>query len=172
MKFQIYITDILTNRKIKMSHAGMTAAQAALYNEGKPIVILNDKVGTVKFGVDETTDVVREAWPTHFHVLDSIDFITYDQVLKAFTDETTFYALTGVTHITGENQRFVGPVTLDDADGTSMGIIITLPGTIDAGELYSLYTEVQKAGHHMSPVKRFGHGGSSFTVFKLIPKEK
>lgn len=153
-----------------MSHAGMTQAQAAIYNEGKPIAILNDKVGTVKFGVDETTDVPRKPWPTQFHVLDSIDFITYDQVLQAFTDEATFFALTGVTHITGENQRFVGQVSLDDADGTSLGMIITLPGTIDAGEQYSLYTEVQKAGHYMAPVKRFGHGGSSFTLFKLIPK--
>lgn len=155
-----------------MSHSGMTPEQAAIYNEGKPIAIMNDKVGTVKFGVDNVDDVVREPFPAKFHVLDSVDFITYDQVLKAFTDEETFFKLTCVKRITGENQRYVGQVTLEgDADGTAFGIIITLPGIMDAGELFSLYTEVQKAGHYMAPAKRYGHGGSSYTRFKLLPKE-
>ncbi|MNK76197.1 hypothetical protein D3C87_957600 [compost metagenome] len=129
-------------------------------------------VGTVKFGVDNVDEIVRAPWPTEFHVLDSVDFITYDQVLKAFTDEETFFKLTCVQQITGENQRYTGEVTFDDADGTAFGILITLPGIIDVGEAFSLYTEVQKAGHYMAPVKRFGHGGSSFTLFKLLPKEQ
>lgn len=153
-----------------MSHFGMTQAQSDAYQVNKPIVILDDKVGTVKFGVDNVDTVERNAFPAKFHVLDSVDFITYDQVLKAFTDEETFFGLQCVMQLTGENQRYVGPVELDEGDGPVNGIIITLPGIIDPAEAFSLYTEVQKAGHYMAPAKRFGQGGCTFTVFKIIPK--
>jgi hypothetical protein len=153
-----------------MSHSGMTQEQSDIYKERLTVTIPNDKVGTVKFGVDNVDDVVREPFPAKFHVLDSVDFITYDQVLKAFTDEATFFGLQCVMQLTGENQRYVGPVDLDEGDGTVNGIIVTLPGIIDPAEAFSLYTEVQKAGHYMAPARRFGQGGCSFTVFKLIPK--
>ncbi|MCY1431254.1 hypothetical protein D9M71_472180 [compost metagenome] len=153
-----------------MSHADMTPEQAAKYNNFS-VGISNATVGQIKFGVDNTDAVVREPFPSVFHVLDSVEFITYDKVLKAFTDEDTFFKLQCVTQITGENQRYIGPVSLDDGtDNTTTGIIVTLPGVIDPGEAYSLYTEVQKAGHIMHPVRRFGRGGCSFTAFKIIPK--
>jgi hypothetical protein len=145
------------------------AKQTKENNENKTIVVSRPLNVTARLGVDSDPDATYAPWPKRFTVIDSIAFITYEQVLAAFTDEVAFYQLQGVVNITGENQRYMGPVVDPDTNKEVEAICITLPGIASADVMLALYTQVQTAGHVMLPAQRHGVSGNTFTLFTVIP---
>lgn len=127
----------------------------------------------VSFGVEADENAVYRPFPAQIHMLESVDFISYEAALLCMTDENTFFQLQSVKEITGDGQRCVKmiPDPFEDT-GEVTAIVVSLPGIVQPDVLLALYQEAGKAGHHMMPTLRHGIGSCEYTVFTLIPHYK
>lgn len=138
-----------------------------------PPVVFNSPPVNVKFGVDADKDTVYAPFPAQIHMIDSIDFISYDAALLCMTDENTFFQLQSVDKITGAEQRCITVIPdpfVDDEQVTA--ITVSLPGIMSPDVLLALYQNSGKAGHHMMPTLRRGIGACEYTIITYIPHYK
>ncbi|QBJ02798.1 hypothetical protein MZD04_gp272 [Pseudomonas phage Psa21] len=133
-------------------------------------ISVSSVAGKVSFGTEADPTEVYQDWPARFHVLDSVDFLTYEQVLKAFTDEDTWFKLDAVHDAINEaGQRLVN-IGYDDDIGTAVKrMTVSLPGIMPPDVLKALYEKVRDAGHLLYPVRRMGIDSTTFTVFTIVP---
>jgi hypothetical protein len=140
--------------------------------EGRVLTInTSASAGRINFKVDPDENAVYREWPKEFFVLQSVDVLTYDQVLDAFTDEPTFCGLQAVNSITGSRQRVVGLIQdpNDVVKEQMTAIQISLDGIISADVMLALHQNAQAAGHLLLPKRQEGMEGNTYTVLTVIP---
>lgn len=166
-----------------MSHSGMTGTQAQAYfqmlEENSELGSLElpafggmdaDMIRKVQFGVETIEGVEYREFPKYIAVMESIDFISYEAVLKCLTEEESFFQLQATDEITADGQRCIKRIDdpfVDDRD--VMSISVSIPGILSPDTLLALLQGATNAGHHlMTPVRR-GSGATEYTIFTLIP---
>lgn len=121
----------------------------------------------VRIGVEFDPEEEIKPFSPVLSVLESVDFITYQDIHDAFHNEEKFFALNPVFQINGANERHVH---VGDAGDGRTAVSISLGGSISPDVIYNFYTQVEAAGHHAEPIRQFGIGANRWVVFTILVK--
>lgn len=134
-----------------------------------PVITVNAPMQiAMRIGVDPDPDAVVEPFPKEFKIFDSVEFITYEQVHKAFTDEDEFFKFMSVNDITGEKQRWIGSVRNEETTLLQRAVAVSFPGIAPADVLFALYNQANIAGHRLF-MTRHSNSSAIYTVFTMVP---